>query len=174
MMREFGMVTRPMSETLKKEVVAEPILLVDEATSKRRLTEPNAPWIERRAHGVVVPIASALVVLFQLNWVLSPANAVPFANWTAPVPPAASVALLPTHTPFTAKHPPVKFTPPAKVLVAEPVIESCPVTPRLVVVALVEKSVVAVSAVDDANGSRDATSVEVAMKYDAVGVLVEV
>lgn len=41
--KEFGMETRPMSETLKKEVVAEPILLVDEATSKRRLWEAKFP-----------------------------------------------------------------------------------------------------------------------------------
>ena len=80
--------------------------------------------------------------------------------------------------------PPPSVSPPANVLVALPVFEICPVTPRLEVVAVVkmpvvmlpkvEKSVVAVSAVLDANGSRDATSVEVAIKYDAVGVLVGV
>ncbi len=62
--------------------------------------------------------------------------------------------------------------------------ESCPETPRFVAVAVVkmpvvmlpvvEKSVVAVSAVLDAYGRREAMSVEVPMKYEATGVEVGV
>ena len=123
-------------------------------------------------------MASAFVVSFQLSWVLSPANAVPLANWTAPVPPTAAEDALVTHTPFTAKHPPERLKPLTAVVVALPMRVSFPFTPRLVdvalvPVALVKKSVVAVSAVDEANGKVEAMSVEVATKYAAVGVLVE-
>ena len=42
-MREFGIVTRPMSEIRKKEVVAEPMLFVEEATSKSGESEAKVP-----------------------------------------------------------------------------------------------------------------------------------
>jgi hypothetical protein len=54
--------------------------------------------------------------------------------------------------------------------VAAPVETSCPVTPILVEVAFVAKSVPVVMAVEDANGKREAESVDVAIKYEATGV----
>lgn len=70
----------------------------------------------------------------------------------------------------TAIPPPATERPPAKEDVAPPVEVNCPVTPTFVDVALVAKSAPVVIAVDDANGKRDALSVEVAIKYDATGV----
>ena len=54
--------TLPLARIVKSEVVAEPLLLVDEAMSKRRCCEANAPCRESLAYAVVVPIASALLV----------------------------------------------------------------------------------------------------------------
>jgi hypothetical protein len=48
--------------------------------------------------------------------VLSPAKAVPFANWIAPVPPTADVPAAEIHVPPTEKHPAVRLIPFAKVL----------------------------------------------------------
>ncbi len=54
-MSEFGIVTRPMSETRKKEVVAEPLALVELAISKSAPWEAKVPWIESLANGDEVP-----------------------------------------------------------------------------------------------------------------------
>ena len=56
--------------------------------------------------------------------VLSPLNAEPFANWTAPVPPTDEPDPPPTHVPKIEKQPVVRFTPLLKVEVP-PVRLSC-------------------------------------------------
>jgi hypothetical protein len=75
-----------MRKTLE---VAEPDALVEEATSRRYCCDPYAPWSVSFANAVEVPSARLLVVLSKKKRVLSPAKAVPLANWIAPVPPTA-------------------------------------------------------------------------------------
>ena len=65
--------------------------------------------------GVVVPIPNPTNVLSQKKLVAFAANDVLFANWTAPVPPAAFVEPpVERHEPAIAKHPLLRLRPPTE------------------------------------------------------------
>ena len=72
--------TLPPAVMRKSELVAEPELFVVVEISNNAWSEPYAPWRESLANAVEVPSARLLVVLSKKSLVLSPANAVPFAN----------------------------------------------------------------------------------------------
>jgi len=97
----------------------EEVALVDavvEAISKKGELLPYDFWSESSAKAEVVPMAMKFVALLKYSLVLSPANAVPLANWIAPVPPAAAVVV--TQEPLTEKQPPVISQPCVPVEVA--------------------------------------------------------
>jgi hypothetical protein len=110
--------TLPFAATRKSDVVADPLLFVEDAISKSGCREPKFPCTVSFAYAVEVPRARALAVLSKKNWVLSPAKAVPLANWIAPVPPTAEVEPPLTQVPFIEKHPPVISQPCVPVEVA--------------------------------------------------------
>ena len=132
--------TLPSEFTRKTLVVADPLALVEDAISKSACWLPYAPCSVSFAYAVEVPIASALLVLSKKKRVLSPAKAVPFANWIAPVPPIAAEAPEVRHVPPIEKQPLlVRLIPFANVEVA------VPVTANDVVVAFVLVLLIAVT-----------------------------
>ena len=91
---------------------------VVEAISKKGELLPYDFWSESSAKAEVVPMAMKFVAELKYSLVLSPAKAVPLANWIAPVPPAAAAAAEVIQEPFTEKQPPVISHPAVPVEVA--------------------------------------------------------
>ena len=77
-------VVPPKRSTKIAVVVLLPVVV---ATTNRLPLVLRSPITAKRAYGELVPMPRNLLVLSKKKFAASPANAVPFANCTAPVPP---------------------------------------------------------------------------------------
>ena len=114
---EEPMPTLPNESMMNAVVVANPF--VEEATAKSGVVPPCVFATESFAYGVEEPTPKRLLVSSQKKLVVSPVKAVPLANWTAPVPPAAEApAPGEIHVPLTLTQPALTSMPFSKVEVA--------------------------------------------------------